>query len=69
MLAINSGKDVLEEVTVGVAALFDGHGGEEASELASRKLLDYLSMHVVFIEYERVRLISKNDSKSRTLDM
>ncbi|XP_073300289.1 probable protein phosphatase 2C 51 isoform X1 [Primulina huaijiensis] len=64
-----SGKDVVEEVTVGVAAIFDGHGGEEASELASRKILDYLFMHVVFLEYNRVRLISKNDSESQTFDI
>ncbi|XP_073157348.1 probable protein phosphatase 2C 51 isoform X2 [Henckelia pumila] len=64
-----SGKDVVEEVTVGVAAIFDGHGGEEASELASRKILDYLFMHVVLIEYKRAPLISKNDSKLHTLDI
>ncbi|KZV18523.1 DNA binding protein isoform 1 [Dorcoceras hygrometricum] len=62
-----SSKDVLEDVSIGVAAIFDGHGGKEASELASRKILDYLFLHVVFIEYGRLRLISKNNSGSHTL--
>lgn len=55
MLAINPGKDVVKEVSV---AIFDGYGGEEASELASQKILDYLFMHDMFTEYKRVRLIS-----------
>ncbi|XP_062178306.1 probable protein phosphatase 2C 51 isoform X3 [Alnus glutinosa] len=46
------GKNGLEEVTVGVVAVFDGHGGNEASEVASKLLLDYFYMHAVFISYK-----------------
>ncbi|KAL9168744.1 hypothetical protein ABFS82_04G034900 [Erythranthe guttata] len=42
-----------EEITIGIAAIFDGHGGEEASEMASRKLSGYFLIHSVFIAYKR----------------
>ncbi|KAK4418312.1 putative protein phosphatase 2C 51 [Sesamum alatum] len=42
----------LEEITVGIAAIFDGHGGEEASEMASTKLFNYFILHVVFTAYK-----------------
>ena len=41
-LDFDAGKNGLEEGTVGVMAVFDGHGGKEASEMASKLLLDYL---------------------------
>lgn len=44
---------------VGVLAIFDGHGGEEASEMSSKKLLDYFLLHVVFSTYKQ-SLPSKN---------
>lgn len=46
------GKNGLEEVTVGVVAVFDGHGGNEASEVASKLLLDYFYMHALFNSYK-----------------
>lgn len=46
------GKNGLEEGTVGVMAVFDGHGGKEASEMASKLLLDYLYMHALFNSYK-----------------
>ncbi|KAK7840656.1 putative protein phosphatase 2c 51 [Quercus suber] len=42
------GKNGLGEGTVGVMAVFDGHIGEEASEMASKLLLDYFYMHALF---------------------
>ncbi|KAK3009173.1 hypothetical protein RJ639_014008, partial [Escallonia herrerae] len=36
---------------VGVAAVFDGHGGKEASEMASKLFLDYFYLHAVFGAY------------------
>ncbi|XP_011079913.1 probable protein phosphatase 2C 51 isoform X2 [Sesamum indicum] len=42
----------VEEIAVGIAAIFDGHGGEEASEMASTKLFDYFILHVVFTAYK-----------------
>jgi serine/threonine protein phosphatase PrpC len=53
-LDLNAGKNGLEEVTVGVVAVFDGHGGNEASEMASKLLLDYLYMHALFNSYKLI---------------
>lgn len=36
-----------------MAAVFDGHGGEEASEMASKNFLDYFLLHVVFKAYKQ----------------
>ncbi|PSS06372.1 Protein phosphatase 2C 51 [Actinidia chinensis var. chinensis] len=47
------GKDGPKEVLVGVVAVFDGHGGKEASEIASENLLDYFFLHVVFNTYKQ----------------
>ncbi|KAG8389303.1 hypothetical protein BUALT_Bualt02G0215400 [Buddleja alternifolia] len=55
-----SGNGVPEEVTIGIAAIFDGHGGEEASEMASKKLFDYFFMHVVFTAYKLALPKNKN---------
>ncbi|KAK7840654.1 putative protein phosphatase 2c 51 [Quercus suber] len=45
-------KSGLEEGKVGVMAVFDGHGGKEASEMASKLLLDYFYMHALFSSYK-----------------
>ncbi|CAK9178840.1 unnamed protein product [Ilex paraguariensis] len=37
------------EVPVDIVAVFDGHNGAEASEMASKKLLDYLMLHTYFL--------------------
>ncbi|XP_074316167.1 uncharacterized protein LOC141652544 isoform X2 [Silene latifolia] len=39
----------LTEVAVGVVAVFDGHNGSEASEMASNLLLEYLILHTFFL--------------------
>ncbi|XP_051181071.1 uncharacterized protein [Lolium perenne] len=39
----------IKEVHVGVMAIFDGHNGAEASEMASKLLLEYLLLHVYFL--------------------
>ncbi|PIM98209.1 Serine/threonine protein phosphatase [Handroanthus impetiginosus] len=61
MKLLFSGEGTPEETTVGIAAIFDGHGGDEASEMASRKFLDYFSMHAVFTAYKRA-LPSNNEN-------
>ena len=43
-----AGKKGPKEVRVGVVAVFDGHIGQEASEMASKLLLDYFYLHSVF---------------------
>lgn len=47
------GKGGKRDVKLSVAAVFDGHGGEQVSTLASKKFLDYFFLHVVFINYKR----------------
>ncbi|XP_047263963.1 uncharacterized protein LOC107853145 isoform X3 [Capsicum annuum] len=43
------GSNGITEVTVGVAAVFDGHNGAEASEMASKLLLQYFTLHTFFL--------------------
>ncbi|KAL2535690.1 Protein phosphatase 2C family protein [Forsythia ovata] len=50
---LRAGKNGPEEATVGIAAVFDGHGGREASEMASEKLADYLVLHTMFNSYNQ----------------
>ncbi|VYS61292.1 unnamed protein product [Arabidopsis thaliana] len=38
-----------KDVLVGIAAVFDGHSGSEASEMASQLLLDYFALHIYFL--------------------
>ena len=47
-LDLDVGKNGLGEGTVGVMAVFDGHIGKEASEMASKLLLYYVYMHALF---------------------
>lgn len=50
---MGAGEDGPKEVKVGVLAVFDGHGGKEASEMASNYLLDYFFLHVIFSTYKQ----------------
>ncbi|XP_044486005.1 probable protein phosphatase 2C 51 isoform X2 [Mangifera indica] len=43
------GRGGLKEVTVGIVAVFDGHNGAEASEMASKLLLEYFALHTYFL--------------------
>ncbi|CAA2974745.1 uncharacterized protein LOC111411818 isoform X2 [Olea europaea var. sylvestris] len=43
------GADGIKEVTVGIMAVFDGHNGAEASETASKLLLEYFILHTYFL--------------------
>jgi serine/threonine protein phosphatase PrpC len=43
-----AGKMRIKEVDVGIIAVFDGHKGAEASEMASKLLLEYFLLHVYF---------------------
>lgn len=44
-----AGKLGREEIKVGIAAVFDGHNGVEASETASRLLFEYFVLHIYFL--------------------
>ncbi|KAK9281577.1 hypothetical protein L1049_004480 [Liquidambar formosana] len=46
---IGPGTAGLTEVTVGIMAVFDGHNGAEASEMASKLLLEYFILHTFFL--------------------
>ncbi|XP_052185941.1 uncharacterized protein LOC127797256 isoform X2 [Diospyros lotus] len=39
----------IREVKVGIMAVFDGHNGAEASEMASKLLLEYFMLHTYFL--------------------
>lgn len=43
------GKSGTKDVLVGIAAVFDGHNGAEASDMSSRLLLDYFALHLNFL--------------------
>ncbi|XP_024013006.1 probable protein phosphatase 2C 51 isoform X2 [Eutrema salsugineum] len=43
------GKTGTKDVLVGIAAVFDGHNGAEASDMASKLLLDYFALHINFL--------------------
>lgn len=43
------GKVGVKEVVVGIVAVFDGHNGAEASEMASKLLLEYFALHTYFL--------------------
>lgn len=49
---MGAGKNDLKEVRLGIAAVFDGHGGSEASEMASHLLLNYFHLHYVSKMYK-----------------
>lgn len=43
------GASGLTEVLVGIVAIFDGHNGSEASDMASKLLLEYFILHTYFL--------------------
>ncbi|KAL6214655.1 hypothetical protein ACLB2K_014087 [Fragaria x ananassa] len=44
-----AGRGGIKEVTVGVVAVFDGHNGAEASDMASKLFLEYFVLHTYFL--------------------
>lgn len=59
MFCIVPGPTGITEVTVGVAAVFDGHNGAEASEMASKLILEYFMLHTYFILDTTFSLLSE----------
>lgn len=59
MSCIVPGSTGITEVAVGVAAVFDGHNGAEASEMASKLLLEYFMLHTYFILDTTFSLLSE----------
>lgn len=46
---LGAGKLSLKEVIVGMVAIFDGHNGADASDMASKLLLEYFILHTYFL--------------------
>jgi len=49
----------IKEVVVGIVAVFDGHNGAEASEMASKLLMEYFVLHTYFLLDAMYSVISK----------
>lgn len=49
----------IKEVVVGIVAVFDGHNGAEASEMASNLLMEYFVLHTYFLLDAMYSVISK----------
>ncbi|KAF2314834.1 hypothetical protein GH714_036852 [Hevea brasiliensis] len=73
LLAKDAGKNEFEEEAVGIVAVFDGHGGKECSEMASKLLFDYFYLHVVFQSYKVMAyhngVLPSSDYKSFQLEI
>ncbi|XP_052731586.1 uncharacterized protein LOC108325860 isoform X3 [Vigna angularis] len=54
--------DGIKEVAVGIVAVFDGHNGAEASEMASKLLLEYFVLHTYFLLDVAFSVISKTST-------
>ncbi|KAM7521632.1 hypothetical protein LguiA_011534 [Lonicera macranthoides] len=49
----------ITDVSVGIVAVFDGHNGVEASEMASKLLLEYFTLHTHFLLDTTFSILSK----------
>ncbi|KAH7577592.1 hypothetical protein JRO89_XS01G0271400 [Xanthoceras sorbifolium] len=52
----------LKEIIVGILAVFDGHNGAEASEMASKLLLEYFALHTYFLLDATYSVVLKKSS-------
>lgn len=55
----NAGNLGQENLKIGIAAVFDGHGGKEASELAVQLLSHYLQLHISFLSKKEMDLFEE----------
>ncbi|KAK1412580.1 hypothetical protein QVD17_33952 [Tagetes erecta] len=53
------GPNGIRDITVGIVAVFDGHNGAEASEMASKLLLEYFTLHTFFLLDTTFSFLSK----------
>lgn len=58
-----------ENLKIGVAAMFDGHGGEEASELAVQLLPHYLQLHISFLSQKEMEPFEDTHSMASSFGM
>lgn len=59
MFDAGAGATRIKEVVVGIVAVFDGHNGAEASEMASKLLLEYFVLHTYFLLDATYSVMSK----------
>lgn len=67
MFDAETGADGIKEVAVGIVAVFDGHNGAEASEMASKLLLEYFALHTYFLLDAAFSVILKTSSSEKLL--
>ncbi|KAI3526698.1 hypothetical protein L1887_05959 [Cichorium endivia] len=60
------GKDATNEWKVDLLAIFDGHGGTEASETAKQHLLDYFLVHVIIGALKKTSTLDNNQHELNT---
>ncbi|KAI3760121.1 hypothetical protein L1987_50511 [Smallanthus sonchifolius] len=53
------GPNGIRDTSVGIVAVFDGHNGSEASEMASKMLLEYFTLHTFFLLDTTYSFLSK----------
>ncbi|KAH1060327.1 hypothetical protein GLYMA_02G144500v4 [Glycine max] len=58
------GPNGIKEVAVGIVAVFDGHNGAEASEMASKLLVEYFVLHTYFLLDAAFSVISKTSTET-----
>ncbi|XP_020233845.1 uncharacterized protein LOC109813954 isoform X2 [Cajanus cajan] len=58
------GANGIKDVAVGIMAVFDGHNGAEASEMASKLLVEYFVLHTYFLLDAAFSVISKTSTES-----
>ncbi|KAL2323517.1 hypothetical protein Fmac_027896 [Flemingia macrophylla] len=58
------GKNGIKDVAVGIMAVFDGHNGAEASEMASKLLVEYFVLHTYFLLDAAYSVISKTSTET-----
>lgn len=63
-----TGVNGIKEVAVDIVAVFDGHNGAEASEMASKLLLEYFVLHTYFLLDSAFSLLSKTSTEPSLRD-
>ncbi|KAI5390997.1 hypothetical protein KIW84_076021 [Lathyrus oleraceus] len=61
-VTVNHGTMGIREVVVGIVAVFDGHNGAEASEMASKLLMEYFVLHTYFLLDAMYSVVSKTST-------
>ena len=61
-----SGRTGIEDIDVGMVAVFDGHNGAEASDMASKLLLEYFLLHLYFLLDGIYSIVLRNSDEKLT---